>query len=336
MRILVTGASGLLGANLALEAAKADKVRPAEAEADKDRPLAHERTTGVRVYGVANEPPLRTEAFRYLQVDLLEPGALEAVLDEIQPDWVIHCAALAVVDACERDPERARQLNTELPARLAHLLSERVARGGARLVYISTDAVFDGRIGEPHFYRETDAPNPLSTYARTKLEAEQAVLVECPQALVTRINMFGWSPSGQRALSEFFFYRLQAGERVNGFTDVYFCPLLANHLAGLLLEMLGKNLQGIFHVVSRDSISKYDFAVRLARRFGFDEGLITPVSVMDGGLAAQRSPRLVLSTEKLKQALGRPTPSVEEGIEGLYRLYEAGYPEFLKRINDGN
>jgi dTDP-4-dehydrorhamnose reductase len=311
MRILVTGVSGLLGINLALEAAK-----------------THE------VYGVAADTvrPNEPEAFEYLQADLLKPGALEAVLDETQPDWVIHCAALAVVDACEADPNWARQLNTELPARLARMLSEHVARGGARLVHISTDAVFDGRISAPGSYIETDMPNPLSTYARTKLEAEQAVQAECPQALVPRINMVGWSLSGRRALSEFFYYRLQAGERVNGYTDVFFCPLLANDLARLLLEMLDKNLQGIYHVVSRDSASKYDFAVRLARQFGLDEALITPVSVSEGGLAAQRSPRLVLSTEKLRQALGRPTPSVEEGIEGLYRLYKAGYPERLRRL----
>jgi dTDP-4-dehydrorhamnose reductase len=309
MRILVTGASGLLGINLALEAAK-----------------THE------VYGVANEPPLRTEAFQYLQTDLLKPGALEAVLDETQPDWVIHCAALAVVDACEADPRRARQLNIELPARLARMLSEHVARGGARLVHISTDAVFDGRISEQDSFTETDTPNPLSTYARTKLEAEQAVLAECPQTLVPRINMVGWSLNGQRALSEFFFYRLQAGERVNGFTDVFFCPLLVNDLAGILLEMLDNDLQGIYHLVSRDSASKYDFAVQMARRFGLDEALIKPVSVSDGGLAAQRSPRLVLSTEKLRRALGKPTPSVVEGLDGLYRLYEAGYPERLRGL----
>ena len=318
MRILVTGASGLLGINLALEAAKA------EADADKDRPKvrpAHE------VYGVANQRRLQTEAFRYLQADLLKPGALEAILEQTQPDWVIHCAALAIIDACEKDPERARQLNTEIPGRLARKLSERVARGGARLLHISTDAVFDG---SRDIYREDAPTNPLSVYARSKLEAEQAVLAECPGAMVARVNMIGWSLSGQRALSEFFFYRLQAGERVNGFTDVYFCPLLANDLAGILLEMLGKGLNGIYHVVSRDSASKYDFAVRLARRFGFDEALITPMNVAEGGLAAQRSPRLVLSTDKLSRALGRPTPSVAEGIEGLYRLYEEGYLGLLK------
>ncbi len=102
-----------------------------------------------------------------MQVDLLAAGAVERLLDQTQPDWVIHCAALANLEDCEADPALAEQLNTELPAKLA----AHVARGGARLLHVSTDAVFDGQKGD---YTEQDAPNPLSVYARTKLEGERA------------------------------------------------------------------------------------------------------------------------------------------------------------------
>ena len=140
MRILITGASGLLGLNLALEAAAQNEV-----------------------YGTAKDHLISTDAFTVLPSNLLAPGAVERLLDQSQPDWVIHCAALANVDACEADPVLARQLNTELPAQLA----AHVARGGARLVHISTDAVFDGQRGS---YTELDEPNPLGVYAQTKLE----------------------------------------------------------------------------------------------------------------------------------------------------------------------
>jgi dTDP-4-dehydrorhamnose reductase len=309
MRILVTGASGLLGLNLALSAAG-----PAGG--------------GHLVFGTVKDHALRTDAFRTIQTDLLVPGAVERLLDQTQPDWVIHCAAQANVDACEADPEQAIKMNSELPARLAAY----VARGGARtarLVHISTDAVFDGQRGG---YSEEDIPNPLGVYARTKLEGEQRVAQANPQAIIARVNLFGWSLSGSRSLGEFFFYNLSAGKRVRGFTDVFFCPILANDIAPILLRMLEKGLSGLYHVVSRECVSKYEFGVRLARRFGLDESLITPASVVEAGLKAARSPDLTLRTDKLSAALGQPTPDLSTGIEHFYTQYQQGYPQLLRRM----
>lgn len=302
MRLLVTGASGLLGLNLALEAAK-------------------EHT----VFGQVNRNPLRTGSFTTLQADLLAAGSVERLLDQAQPDWVIHCAALAILDACESDPERAYQLNSEIPA----LLARHVARGGARFLHVSTDAVFDGLRGD---YSEEDEPNPLSVYGRTKLAGEQAVLQTNPQALVARVNLVGWSLRGQRSLAEFFFYNLQTGTGVNGFTDVFFCPLLANHLAHIFLRMLALELNGLYHVVSREGLSKYDYAVRLAQRFGLDAALVRPVALVDGGLQAARSPRLTLRSDKAAQALGSPLPDVSTGLDGLFALYQQGYPQQLRAM----
>jgi len=309
MRILVTGASGLLGLNLALSAASVSGG-------------------GHLVFGTVKEHVLKTDAFQAIRTDLLSPGAVERLLDQTQPDWVIHCAAMANVDACEAEPEQARQLNSELPARLATC----VARGGARLVHISTDAVFDGQRGG---YSEEDAPNPLGIYARTKLEGERGVAEANPQAIIARVNLFGWSMSGSRSLGEFFFYNLGARKRVLGFTDVFFCPILANDIAPILLQLLEKDLSGLFHVVSRECASKYEFGARLARRFGLDESLITPTSVANGGLKAARSPNLTLRTDKLVAALGEPPPDLSTSIEHFYTLYQQGYPQYLKKMEKG-
>jgi dTDP-4-dehydrorhamnose reductase len=302
MRILVTGASGLLGLNLALEAAKDHTV-----------------------FGTVNKHAIKTGAFTVIQADLLADGAVERLLDQTQPDWVIACAALANLDDCEKHPALAEQLNSEIPEKLAKY----VARGGARLVQVSTDAVFDGQVGG---YQEADVPNPLSVYARTKLEGERRVAEADPQAVIARVNMFGWSCSGSRSLAEFFFYNLSAGKGVMGFTDVFFCPLLVNDLSHLLLKILDMRLSGLYHVVSQECTSKYEFGVRLARRFGLNESLIIPVSLEDAGLEASRSPRLILRSDKLARALGEPPPDLSSGLEGLYRLYQQGYPQFLKRL----
>jgi dTDP-4-dehydrorhamnose reductase len=303
---LITGASGLLGLNTAVEAAREHDV-----------------------VGQVNSHPLRTEAFTTLQADLLAPGALERLLDQTQPDWVIHCAALANVDACEADPLQARQLNSEVPRKLAEL----VARGGARLLHVSTDAVFDGRRGG---YTEEDTPHPLGTYAQTKLDGERGVLAANPepivgQAIVARVNLFGWSLSGTRSLAEFFFYKLSAGQPCMGFTDVFFCPMLANDLGRVFLKMLDVGLEGLYHAVGSECISKYEFGLRVARRFGLDGSLIAPRSVLEGGLKAARSLNLTLRTDKLAHALGQPLPGLSTGLDRFYTLYQQGYPHWLSQ-----
>jgi dTDP-4-dehydrorhamnose reductase len=301
-RILVTGASGLLGINLALEASREHSV-----------------------LGLVNGNRIKTDAFTVIEGDLLVPGTAERLLDETQPDWVIHCAALANLDACEVDPARAQQLNTEVPRKLAQI----VARGGARLLHVSTDAVFDGQQGG---YSETDRPNPVGIYSRTKLEGELAVLDADPRAIVARVNLFGYSLGGKRSLSEFFLYNLQAGRTVLGFTDVFFCPLLANDLARQFLAMLEQGLSGLYHVVSSECLSKYDFGVRLARRFSLDESLIQPASVTEAGLKAARAPNLCLRTDKFTLALGTPPPTASAGLERFYRLYQVDYPLKIKQM----
>ena len=311
MRILITGASGLLGLNLALE-------------------LCREHT----VFGTANQHALHTDAFTVLQADLLAPGALESLFEQSRPDWVIHCAALANLEACEANPALASQLNTELPRRLAQLCSETrrdVTRGGARLVHISTDAVFDGSRGS---YTESDEPSPLGVYARTKLEAEWAVAEADASAIIARVNLFGWSMSGRRSLAEFFFNNLSAGKQINGFTDVIFCPLLANDIAHILEKMLTQELSGLFHTVGSECLSKYEFGVRLANRFGLDAGLITPISVHQGGLSAARAPNLSLRTDKLASALGKSLPSLSPALERFYTLYQQGYPQKIQRLGN--
>ena len=309
MRILITGASGLLGLNLALE-------------------LCRQHT----VFGTANQHALHTDAFTVLQADLLAPGALESLFEHTRPDWVIHCAALANLEACEADPVLASQLNTELPRQLAQLCSETrrdVTRGGARLVHISTDAVFDGFRGD---YTEADEPNPLGVYARTKLQAEWAVAEADPEALIARVNLFGWSMSGRRSLAEFFFNNLSARKQVMGFTDVIFCPLLANDIAHILEKMLAMGLSGLYHTVSSEPLNKYEFGVCLAVRFGLDAGLIIPTSVHRGGLSATRAPNLSLRTEKLASALGEPLPGLSPALERFYTLYQQGYPQVIQGL----
>ena len=302
-KLLVTGASGLLGLNLCLDAAGRFDIT-----------------------GLVNQHALSGAPFSVLQADLTRPGEFTRVLRQVRPDWVVHTAAQANVDACEKDPATSALMNALLPGEVAQACREL----GASLLHVSTDAVYDGVAGG---YTEADIPNPQGVYARDKWMGEQAVLQAYPQAAVARVNFYGWSLLGKRSLAEFFYQRLSAGNPVQGFTDVLFCPLLANHLGGLLIEMLEKNLGGIYHVLSREYQSKYAFGVALARRFGLDASLIEPVSVVDAGLVAKRSPNLTLRVDRLEAALGHPMPTLAEGLDQFYALWEAGYPQRIKRLS---
>lgn len=299
MRILVTGAGGLLGLNLAVELAKAHTVIAADRKAIAP-----------------------SAGFDSVQGDLLSPDAPARLLDETRPDAVIHCAALANVDACETDPDLAQRLNADLPGAMAAA----AAKVGAQLVHISTDAVFDGASGG---YTEEDATNPLSVYAETKLDGERQVFAVMPDAVVTRVNLFGWSASANRSLAEFFYYSLRDGKPLKGFTDVHFSPILVNDLATVFAGIFERKLNGLYHLVSPVSMTKYAFGVAIAERFGFDPAAIEPVSVADFGLKAARSPLLTLDTSKLSAALGRPLPDVQGGLERFYQLHQQGYPQRL-------
>ena len=199
-----------------------------------------------------------------------------------------------------------------------------------KMIHISTDAVFDGATGN---YSETDLPNPLSVYALTKLRGENAVLAANPDALVMRVNFYGWSITGKRQL-----WRnglptaLRTRKHIMGFTDVLFCPMMALDLVDTLLEATAKGLKGLYHCVGAEAMSKYDFGVAIARQFGFDPQLISPASVHDGGLTAARSPNLTLSVKKITAALGHPLPAFQPGLKKFHDQYRHGFPEMIKTL----
>lgn len=300
MRLLITGASGLLGLNLALDASGSHQV------------------TAVDRRGLSRTP------FKLVRADLLEPAETDRALEESNAEAVIHCAAIADVDLCEREPELAQLTNSDLPGRIA----EACHRRRIPLVHISTDAVFDGM--KAGAYTEADLPNPTGTYARTKLGGEQAVLSANPSAIVARVNFYGWSLSGQRSLAEFFVENLKNGKTVSGFTDVIFCPMFVKHLGAVLIKMIQADLHGLYHVVGSQAMTKYQFGVEIARRFGLPEINIQPQSVDRSPLIAARAHNLQLSIHKLSTDLAAEVPEFSTGLSELYQQYQHGYPQRLR------
>ncbi len=302
MRILVTGASGLLGLNLCLHLTDQHKI-----------------------FGIFHSHGLRNLPFKSTCCDLEKSASIKTLIDKTKPEMLINCAAMANVDICESQPEKAQAINAELPGRLAVICKKK----NIRLIQISTDAVFDGKMGN---YTEEDAPNPLSVYARTKLEGERLVAQAYPDAIIARVNFYGFSLSGKRSLAEFFLNHLMSNQQINGFVDVMFSPLYVIDLVDAMMKMVEKGLTGLYHVVSSESLSKYAFGVKIAEKFGLEKKLIQPKSVSEGGLLAARSPRLTLNIERLKST-EIFTPGQAECMEHFHRQYLEKLPDRIKTFS---
>lgn len=304
--LLVTGASGLLGANLVLEA----KRQSLEVTA-----LYHRHAidvTGIRCRGVA----------------LIDCEAVNHAVEETRPDWIVHCAALTDVDYCEDHPDEAWAVNMEATLQLASAARET----GAGMVYISTDAVFDGTRGN---YGEEDAPNPLNVYARTKLAGEEAVRGALDRHLIIRTNIYGWNAQNKRSLAEWVLHRLETGATVPGFTDVAFNPLLVNDLADILMAMIASGLTGVFHVAAADVCSKYEFALKIAKTFGLPAELVEPGCVTNAALRARRPAKATLCSDRVVAALGRRMPTIEAGLSRFKTLRDLGLVVQLKTAMGG-
>jgi dTDP-4-dehydrorhamnose reductase len=299
--ILVTGASGLLGASVAM--------------------LAREQ--GRKVVALHHRHAVHMDGVESLAADLADPAETRRIFLHVKPSIVVHCAAATNVDWCEEHPDEAHSMNVEITAAIA----EMAAQSGARLLYVSTDSVFDGERGN---YAETDTPSPVNVYAKTKLKGEREVLHHHPAASIARVSLYGWNAQNKESLAEWILKQLSLGNVVPGFSDVHFCPVLANDVAEIMLALLDQNRSGLYHIVGAERVSKYEFARRVASMFGFDPGQVRPTCLADAKLKARRPKDASLNTEKICAALGRPMPDVAAGLHRFARLRDSGYVDRIK------
>lgn len=232
------------------------------------------------------------------------------MIASVRPKWVLNCAALANLELCERDPAKARAANVIAPANLAAACNE----FGARLAHISTDSVFDGSRG---MYSENDIPAPLNVYAQSKLEGERAVREAMPVVLVVRTNFVGLPVHRGAGLADWIATSVEAGSAIKGFDDVIFSPLLATTLVEQLFKMMDANLQGLYHLGASDSMSKYEFALAIARTMGQVGAKIERVSMSDVPMTFRRPLNTSLLSRRAEKALGEGLPTVYEAVQGF-------------------
>lgn len=250
-RVLILGGSGFLGGAVIKSALDSDlQVTSASRSAPR---------LGAFEMGYAD----------HVDLDPTEESALARTLDELRPDSLVNCAALARGAACDADPGLAFRLNTELPGNLARLCREREIR----LVHVSTDLVFDGEPPRDSGYRESDPADPTSYYGRSKLEGEERVLEENSSSLVARLPLLYdsmGSPNSPGAAGAILAMH-RRGERPKLFTDEMRTPLDAREAGAALVELARGTAAGLLHVAGPRSISRFDLGVLVLGNVGVPE-----------------------------------------------------------------
>lgn len=235
------------------------------------------------------------------------PASCQRAVARSRPDWVVHPAAMTDVDGCERDPARAHGVNAVGAGNLAGA----AAVQGARMVLVSTDYVFDGAKGD---YVETDAPNPLSVYGRSKLEGERLVLAALPGAIVARTS----AVFGPHKNNFVLWVRrsLRAGNPVRVASDQWVTPSAADDVARQLLALVEADGRGgLWHTAGGEKLSRLEMALRIAEHDGVGQEPIQPVSMCDLPWVAPRPRDSSLNTMKVSR-LVRPM-DFHEALETL-------------------
>jgi dTDP-4-dehydrorhamnose reductase len=280
MKVVVTGACGLLGAHVASGLANAHDV-----------------------VGIDRHPWWGGRPVEILRGDLADAEFVQDTIARQAPELIVHCAGSADVDAFERNPEQAYFVNVELPRRLLAAAPER-----CRFVYISTDSIFGA---EGSFHTEYEEPFPVNVYTRSKVEGERV----CRDHLVVRTNFYGWSSGRKKTFAEWLFASLENATPITLFDDFFFTPIHAADLVHCLDWLIAHNAKGVFHVAGRDRVSKYEFGVHMAKLMGASMANVKRGSLRDARLAARRPLDMSLSTDKIRNAIGHPMPGCIEGLQ---------------------
>ena len=273
MRIVITGGKGQLGQEL------------------------------VRALGAHDLHPLGRS-----ELDIEDPRAVQTIVD-IRPDAVIHAAALTDVDACERDPVWAQRVNVEGTRHVA----DAVHRLGARLVYISTDFVFDGTKQAP--YTEEDQPNPLSAYGRSKLEGEQVARRYVPAALVVRTAWLYAAGSRNFVTA---ILRLAREKRILPVvTDQVGSPTWARDLAEVIGGLVDRRAAGIVHAAGQGACSRFELAHAIVALAGVDAEVVPTTS--DKFPRPARRPAYCPLAQHRLNALGLSIPHWAESLKACVK-----------------
>jgi len=244
-------------------------------------------------------------ALTHEDLDLTDLAAVQRRFDAEQPRLIIHCAAISKSPDCQANPQLARTVNVDATAHLAKLANR------ARFVFFSSDLAFDGKKGN---YTESDAVNPLSVYAETKVVAEQIVLGNPLHAVVRTSLNSGASPKGTRAYNEELLAAWRRGQTVKLFHDEYRCPIPAVVTARATWELAVTGATGVFHLAGSERLSRLEIGKLLAACHPEVEARFEACSLKEY-TGAPRAADTSLNCAKIQKLLSFPLPCLTEWLK---------------------
>ncbi len=293
MKVLLTGANGLIGQKL-------KKALASREDVELIATSLHEELCPL---------PL---AYRFEMMDITDHLRTEALLERHRPGVVIHTAALANVNLCEKEQATCERINTEAVQNLTRLAN----RFETHLIHFSSDFVFDGQRDD---YREEDPTRPLNHYGATKEAAEQYLMNHGHKwSIIRTILVYGYFPGMKRNnLATWVYYTLRQNKPIWVVGDQYRTPTLAEDVAEACAEMALRGKTGIYHLAGKELMSIRDMALRVAQHFGLDSTLVRPISSEELNEPAPRPPRSGFTLEKAEKMLHYQPRSLSEGLKVL-------------------
>jgi dTDP-4-dehydrorhamnose reductase len=291
-KLLITGASGFIGGNLAIRA-----------------------SSNWDVYATYHQSAVTLKNVqRLLPMDVTNTKSVRSLFHDISPNVVVHCAALANMNYCADHPDLAQKINVLGTANIASMCQE----VGSQLIYLSTDMVFDGARG---FYSEDDIPNPICVYGKTKFAGEKVVLSHsCDRSIIRVAWTLGVSTNESISFAEKMIARLQREIPVFLFTDEYRSPIYITSLCDAILKIAERQETSIFNLGGTDKISRYEFGLLVADIFGFRRDLVVGTTTKAFGFRDKRPQDCSLDSRRAANTLLTQVP-LSVGLMEMARLY---------------
>lgn len=286
MRYLVTGSAGLIGNNLVSVLEKSGKT----------------------VYSCFNN--IKPQYGIPVKLDLLNFDEISKVFNDVQPDIVIHLAALTDVEKCEEEPELANSINVKA----TEIIAKESATLQSYLIYLSTDYVFDGKTG---MYSEIDITNPLNQYGKTKLFGEKAITTFTKKYTILRTSTPFGTHSHKKTFPIWLLENIQNNKKINVLEDQFTSPTFVPNLNKMILEIVSRNLEGLFHLSGSSKISRYEFAKKILKALKLDDSLLIPVKTNSMHWKACRPLDSSLDISKIYPLLTTKPLSIEASLENF-------------------
>lgn len=294
MKILITGSNGLLGQKLvdyclkeAIDFLATSKGENRYSKCPKDR---------------------------YLSMDITSREEIEKVVGEYRPTHVIHTAAMTNVDQCEKEPVNCQKINVDA----VEFLVDACNSINAHFQLLSTDFIFDGEKGN---YKEDDDPNPLSVYAKSKVDAEEIVRTNSTTdwSIVRTIIVYGKGENLSRSNIVLWAKgALETGDPLSIVDDQFRAPTYADDLAAGCMGVIENNEKGVFHISGPETMSIFDLVSRIAEHFNLNKDNISRVSSSTLNQAAKRPPKTGFDLTKAYQKINYKPHTLEETLDILF------------------